>query len=224
MRKILLDLREMIVELQLQVTRQSKGAPAVGRGSGDPVLPFDVHASEVFDDLIKTLASWYGGVSEVDPLVLQGLDPVVKAHKLVDWHLRHYITVSRFEDGGLYFDDLRGILGKSMHAIGRRQPKMRLGECTCGRPVQARADQKAVACACGVVWGVGATRAAHVAQGAEQLVTAREAAQLGEISGRQLKPGTIQTWRRRGRLRSEGKNHSGEYLFRFGDIVALARS
>lgn len=59
LRKILLDLREMIAELQLQVTRQSKGAPPVGRGgSGDPVLPFDVDASDTFDDLIKTLARW----------------------------------------------------------------------------------------------------------------------------------------------------------------------
>lgn len=151
------------------------------------------------------------------------MNSTAKAYELVDWHLRHYITVSRRGDGGEYFDELRGLLGRCMHAISRKQPRIRLGECRCGRPVQARPDQKTVLCACGQIWGVGATRATHIARGADQLVTAQEAARLGEIYGKQLKPDTILSQRRRGRLLDEGKNDSGEYLFRFGDIVALAR-
>jgi hypothetical protein len=230
LRCLLLDVRELIDEIQLQVTRQSKSAPQPGRSSGGWVLPFDAQASAVFDLLRQTVTTWsvYLGTD----LKFQGMDSVRKSVAATEWLIEHSISASRNDRAGQLVADLERIVERGTAVIGHKSSRTRIGTCPCGRPVQARGDQQLVMCACGEVFDVEATRARLIREGlADCVVNTAEAVSLGELHDCVLKPDTIRKWYQRGKLvcadadAAEGNClHPGSHRFRFGDVLNLGRA
>lgn len=228
LRILLVEVRELIDEIQVQVTRQAKSAPQPGRSSGGWVLPFDAGASAAFDLLRQTVTTWsvYLGAE----LRLQGMDSVPKSIVATEWLIENCITASRNDRAGQLFIDLEKVADRGLSVIGPKRSRTRIGICHCGRPVQARGDQQLVMCACGEVYDVAATQERLMREGlAECVVTATEAVPLGELHDCALKPNTVIKWHQRGKLACAeaaegGCFHPGSHRFRFGDILSLAQA
>lgn len=224
LRKTLLDLDDMLSELQIQITRQTKSAPQPGKSSGveAPVL-FDEKASDANSLVVETLADWYTLMRAENPrgveaLVLQGRDQDDKARRLMTWHLRHYVTIGCHEPKR-YPDEIAYTLRQATKAVDLKQSKHVIGECSeCGRTVRAAASQKWKQCRCGQLYDVQASRQKLTQIGADQLVTARQAEGLGEIDGRRMKSKTILQWAARGKIEPADRNDE-PWQFRFGDLL-----
>jgi hypothetical protein len=228
LRILLIEVRELIDEIQLQVTRQGKSAPQPGRSSGGWVLPFDAGASAAFDLLRQTVTTW--AVHLGADLKLQGMDSVPKAIVATEWLITNCIKASRNDRAGQLYTDLERVVDRGMAVIGPKQSRTRIGICPCGRPVQARGNQSLVMCACGETYDVQATQERLMREGlAECVVTAAEAVPLGELHDCSLKQDTIRKWLQRERLScvdavDDVCTHFGSHRFRFGDILTLAQA
>lgn len=212
----LTTLREVIPELENQITRQVKGAPVVGRSSRTSKLPFDAAASESADVVINTLAAW----CEKPPEGLSSVtaDRTKTAALLVDWHLCHYILLSRRDDAAVYADEIHTALRYAMTAVDRRPEKVIVGRCRCGTALVAQPDLKDVECRiCAATYAADDLRRSVQQRTHDARVTARQAQALIGV-----RAGTVRKWCERGRLQSVGVDlHTSEMLFRLGDLQRL---
>lgn len=219
-RQTLLELRDLIDELETQISRQARNAPGevgVGKSSEEP-LPFDLGASLALDEVNTTLMFW------ATPPV--GMDKYSGALAMADELLSKIPYFATTKDAPDLVTDVRKARSKAMRAVDREVAKVPLGECDCGRTVHARAEARFYRCRCGVLYSVEQTRRRLRELGAEQLVTAREAERLGDVRGVRLLAGTVNKWRARGqilcRLAGPGRgcDHPGnDHVYRFGDLL-----
>lgn len=213
------DIREIIDELDVQITKQSVGAKSVGGKSSEASLVFDEHASEVLDLIVATLAPWTEGFNVTIAWI--SLTKAGKAVLLAEFLMKRTTDIARREpNAGQMLEECAYAYRKALEAIDRRQAKIPLGVCTCGRFVHGDGDAVVAVCACGEPWGVQATRERLTALGREQLVTAQEAIAIGQLEGRQFNKWTILSWVKRGKLDIRDVT-GGENYYRFGDLLAL---
>lgn len=223
LRNIILGLRDIAIELQTQVTKQSTGAPTVGSHEGHVwQLPFDLAASDTADSVLDTLAYWCeAGVVSVDSLpVLQ------KTLLLADWHLNEYMRLGRSEKGPQMYKDFDSALGKSVRVIDRKILKVWLGDCECGRSVRAYPSKTTTLCPCGALWDVQESREKLRKLGLDQVVSAVDAEALGEVWGAKIKQATVRVWRHRGKIECLRAVCDKEcvHIYRFGDLLSLHKA
>jgi hypothetical protein len=220
----LLDINTVISELGLQITRQSVGASIVGSsGNEEQPLPFDEAASNALDELIETLEPWTQEVS-TKRYLLPSLDKQTKARLFVGVLLYDIVKLSRHEHAGTAFEELRYAHRRALQVIDRQAGKIPLGSCECGRPVHAREGSRTVMCSCGTIYDVLASQARTKEFVDNYLITATEAAKMGEVKGRRFNTSTIRSWVRRNQLAVRDVDPAtGENLYRFGDLVELSR-
>lgn len=231
-RKILLDIYDLVEELEIQVTRQNV-APRQPGGTGTkdefPIL-FDQRASEVTDLVLETLGQWTGEVTRRQPAATTCSSRYERA-RLLTQHLATCALELSLEPG--IQDELRYLRSRVLKVIDIQPGTIPIGACGCGEVVRARArwqDNEWVyppttTCrGCGQLYDVATSRAKLQERGREQLVTAQEAVALGEIAeGVQFKEATIRNWVRRGHLEvRETDPVTRQNKFRFSDLLALA--
>lgn len=219
LRALLVEIRTLVGELELQITRQSVGEKSVGGKSDEAPMMFDEKASEALDIMLATLAAWTEGHSE--KLAWSSLSRAGKTIAICDWLIHNVVWLSRQDDAVTAYEEFEHLVRLSFFAIDRKVQKIPIGICDCGRPVHTTAARKTVSCACGQVYDVESSREKIRKQGEEQWVTADEAIALGEVRGRRFNKHTIRSWVRREKLVVRGLGTSGENLYRFGDLLAL---
>lgn len=216
LRKILIELKQMVTQLEIQVTRQAVGAKSPGGKSAETPLIFDAWASESADIVFQTLAAW----SEENPL---GVDAYTRARRQAQWLVDNVVVLSQDENAADCLDEVTHALRVALRTIDRKANLIPLGVCDCGTSILARPWKKVVVCnKCDSAYDVQATRANLQQLGRDRIVTAQEAIALGELYGKALNRKTITTWVRRGKLQ-QGENASGVYTYRFGDLLDLCR-
>src|SRR6266568_2374322 len=87
LRKVIMKLYDQIDELQVQVTRQSVGAPSVGSSGGhEQALPYDVGASNMADELRKVLTHWYIPKDTQEIVYVACMSAQIRTKWLALWH------------------------------------------------------------------------------------------------------------------------------------------
>ncbi len=219
-----MKLYDQIDELQVQVTRQSVGAPSVGSSGGhEQALPYDVGASNMADELRKVLTHWYIPKDTQEIVYVACMSAQIRTKWLALWHLSEFIRTARLESGPAMYAQMKAVAERSESAIDRKIAKVWVADCECGRTVRAHPDKAAITCECGETWDVAQARAEMKALGEEQLVTAREAESLGDVYGAQIRPATVRVWKHRGKLSCQRLycENGCDHAYRFGDILAL---
>ncbi|MFE7796997.1 hypothetical protein [Nocardia sp. NPDC057440] len=223
LRRLLLDILDVIDELEIQVTRQSVGARSVGSSGHDeqPVL-FDEAAQDALDHLLETLKPWCVEVTEHRFTISGSIDRSSLGRFFVKLLLHSVVQLSRNERAGTAFQELRLAHSKALAAVDRQRQKIALGTCGCGRPVHAREGALIVTCSCGREFDVQGSREQTRAWTEDYLITANQAVDLGEIGSKRFNASTIRSWVRRQRLNARGTDPtSGEALYRYGDLLGL---
>lgn len=187
------------------------------------------HLTLSFDDILfayfvgVSVRSWSG--LELDE-ALHGRDeaaPIQRAKRLAEWHLKEYVRLGRLDTGPQMFAEMKEVLSRSEAVIDRKEVKVWIGDCECGRSVRSLPRKKSILCPCGKLWDVQEARDALKTLGAEQVVSASDAASLGDIYGTRINPTTIRVWRHRGKLQCLSPNcgKGCSHVYRFGDILNL---
>lgn len=217
LRDLLIECRDLVDELEVQITRQSVGTKSVGGStSAEDPLVFDEAASKVLDQFLERLSNWALG----EKVAWVSLSRGGKAVFALDHLIANVFELSKQEGGYLAFGEFSYLKFKALSAIDRKEPKIPLGTCECGRMIHGKPGRSSAPCPCGAVYNVRASRLKLQLLGRDQLVTATQAVALGEIEGRRLNKNTIRSWAKRGKLESHGTD-DGENLYRFGDLLDL---
>jgi hypothetical protein len=228
LRDTLIGIKEMISELEIQITKQDKGAASVGGTSSDPKLPFDIGSSEALDHVEITLTHWFAeGADREHHWTFQGLTTEQRTRALVEWHLQNYVTMGRRETAPVMLADFDAALARANSAVDRKATKIWIGNCGCRAPVMAYPKQKTmVGCeGCGAEYDPARSRRELRVIGGEQLVTASQAESLGEVWGRTIKRNTVLRWHQRDRLscRRDDCQKGCTHMFRMSDVLVLHR-
>lgn len=203
-------------ELQIQITRQAKGAPSVGRPGGEVPLAFDDDASEASWVLATVLNVWSKEVpSPYTP------PREYSTTGLAVWLQHHTLALAALIDAGDCAIEINDAVTQATRAIDRHPPALFLGQCACGRALYLRSDSEWVDCACGRSHDAQAMREQNRAHGRQWMVTAREASRLlGEVYGKPISTAGIRQWVRRGKLAATVTDPSTrEDLFLLGDLL-----
>lgn len=222
LREILIEVADLAQDLEIQVTRQSVAAKSPGGEAAETPLMFDEYASEVARVVRDTLQPYYMPTGKLRAVELLGLS----VYAQIEWMARilafHVSVLVRDESNRSLYEEVMHARSLILKAIDRRPNLILLGVCGCKRPVYSLPDKRVYVCECGQVFDVQASRKILRGLGRDQLVTARQAEQLGEIEGKQLKAATIWKWVQRGKLDvADTDSTTGDRLYRFGDLLDL---
>lgn len=212
-------------ELQVAVTRQSKMAAPYrtgGKSSEHPTM-FDTTASEAAWVLRNTLRQWATEVACDCRVPYVKCDTVFPGDvkELAGWMVSRVI---RFIPHPEALDEICAAVDLGLRVIDRPPVRIYLGDCDCGARLYGDPDADEMSCwRCAFEHDPKTLRDRNIQRGGELLVTAKEAARyVGELYGIRLTANRIRVWHKRdGKL--EPVELNGELLFRFGDIVAIAR-
>lgn len=219
------SLKEYADELETQITRQDRGAPTVGGGSGEPKLAYDHDASQARDGLEIILAHWFAASTDPEAHAkLQGHTQERRIDILLAWFRHHCVYLGRSAGGPEILADLDQALNQAQRAVDRKNTKVWIGNCGCGKPVMAFPKQQAtVQCECGAEYDPQGSRRDLRVLGGQQVVTIRQAQKLGEVWGRKINPSTVRSWHRRQQLECQGdcveEGHIHTYLM--SDLLTL---
>lgn len=226
LRRNIVGLSAVVDELETTLTRQAVGAPSVGTsGNEEKSLPFDLGASRAYDAVRYILLHWYRMNRELF-LPEKASD---QTKYLADWHLTNYmnLTVAGVVNVTQMYRDFERALINATAAIDTRASRIWLGECDCGRTIRSYRDTSTVLCKCGILYDVQKRRADFKILGAEQIVSARDIEELGDLYGVAIKQSTVRSWKARGKLLCIqcGKDAGVcmSHIYRFGDVLDLQR-
>lgn len=231
LRKTLVAIKEIVHDLEIQITKQDRGARSVGGGgSHEAPLPFDLGSSEALSFIGDRLAHWFADVTDGKRhSAIQGLTTENRVKVLLWWHLQNYVWTGRYCGPDMLADFDEALL-KAVRAVDRKTSRIWIGNCDCNRPVHAYPNQKdLVDCECGQQYDPAKSRRDMRVLGGQQIVSARQAESLGEVFGRTIKRHTILQWHRREKLlcRSEDRDpvigcyRGCNHVFLMSDILTL---
>lgn len=225
LRQVIIDLKEYTDELETQITRQDKGAPSLGGGSGEPRLAFDIEASRARDQVEISLSHWFS-VSTLPEAhrSLQGLAVEQRIDLLLSWYKQFYVYLGQGSNGPEILASLDSALQSAQRACDRKQSKVWIGNC-CNTPVMAYPKQQTMAkCeVCESEYDPRVSRRSLRVEGGNQHVTVKQAMALGEIWGRKFNANTIKSWHRRDKIKCQNPDCAKgcEHKYRMSDLLAL---
>lgn len=225
LRKIIIGIKDIVNELQIQVTRQDVGAPSVGSSSNyyEPGVSFDIDASHSAKAVSDVLSRWFSPTGKHSVEILS--HGPVRDRLLAFWHIQNYVRTGRMETGPEMYRQMEQVLKQAESVIDRKPNKIWIGDCDCGRCLRSFPDEKTLVCTCGISWNVADCRAKLVSLGSEQVVSCRDAEDLGEVFGAKISQHTVRSWRRRRKLDCvvcvQENATCNTHLYRFGDILEL---
>lgn len=247
-RKDLRSIVGLMKELDTTLTRQSQTGSGNGGKNATRPLPFDVHASEMWDEAKTFLVNW------VRTFTL-GDWPDDTIPSICAWLLDKDQRIRGHEEGAYFVDEIGDVVRRLRRAIDLRPEMVYLGVCphvlgqergedgeqhpvTCRHQMYARKRDESYDCPgepgipCGAIYNVEERQAFLWTLARDQRATIGDCAKVLAVFGLPVKSETIWNWARARTQRGTvypakvwpvGHNDKGENVYRVGDIEELAR-
>lgn len=236
LKQLLGDVRALLRELNVALSRQSRIGPRLpgGKGSEAP-LPFDLAASEAADVLLAhTITRWaldiwrHGRQTPGQTWARSEApkDPVAYLLSVVD-------LVKGQNYAAVMLDEIRAAVQNARETIDLSKDYLEAGACpTCSARLLARPGDVQIECRrCGATYDVGDRRLAMLADAEDRLLTAKECERLVDVLLRhgesdrvrkRIPAGSVRGWASRGELEAVGVDLEGRPTYRFGDVLDKA--
>jgi hypothetical protein len=219
LRVALTDAPDLLAELDIDLTRQSRTGTRIGGRTAERPLPYDPAASLVRDALTSTLRTWC--------LVLAGdlLGQAPADEDLVE-HLADRIEAVRHHiEGGTLVDEVcAAVTIARTHLHRDHDPTLLAGNCpTCGHTVYARHGAATARCHtpdCDGVVDVAAWRLRARQSLPTRTLPMAQLLRALAVLGHDVPEGTVKSWIHRGHLQPTG-TRDGRHVYRVADAIAL---
>lgn len=228
----------LIVELDVELSRQERQARSTVMVSGTPdrPLPVNLKAGQVRDHLHAVLHHWVRQVARVRAIDPDPVDTVVTN---AQWLLRHRRAVRAFHDVEQLVAGVTSAVERARRVIDNRSLRIYVGECgavdaedgyVCTQPLWADSAYALCRCTfCGASWAsmerweqyVGKVKAERQAQVAGMHLGARRMAAVLTALGMRIDESTVRKYARTGRVVSTGVDQQGRKVYLAGDVMAL---
>lgn len=230
--KALGNVRWLLHELDLVITRQTAKAEHVGGASREQPLVFSAEASDLRWALVNTVTTWARLVAEEKPATLPRGDAGLAAAWLtghVEW-LRHHRAANEA------VEEITSVIRRCLRAIDVAPARLYAGPCSienpdepCGHDLYADPMSAVVTCpACGKRYDVTERKAWLMETARDHLASANEASALCyKLLGDLVTTAMIRGYVRRGRLAQHGARMDGSRevaLYRIGDVIDAAQA
>jgi len=220
---------QLVYQLNLTITRQSRlggrnGSRATTRG-----LPYDQRASDALTLLRATLAGWVRVIAHDQPQHY----PIDKTLAMAVWLRSRTDLIAVHEAAADLWLEITDATHKGRQAVDAPRQRVYAGPCWAKHPqtgqeclehLYARPRAAHVACrACGTVHDVEARKEAMRASLHGMLMTTWEIARLaGYFDGIPAEKtfNLLTTWAAKGRIVPAGRNRAGRALYPFGETIA----
>lgn len=228
------DVPALEVDLEVTLTRQDR----IGDRSGGAVrravepLPFSPVASEAGWVLANTLSTWARHVAEERGVPGPHGSPA--ASIAARWLLGHVEWLRHRPEAAEALDEIRAAVGGVRIVIDARAPRWYAGPCgaldqetgeECVTDLYALPGAAEVRCpVCGAVFDAPARREWLLAAADDTLAHAELIGRAAAALGVQITPADVRYYAGSGQVVAHGVSRSGGPLYRFGDVLEVARS
>lgn len=230
------------------IARLSRFDRSPGRSAERP-LPFSWEAADATWAAANTLTTWARHIADTRGIPLPEPagpmhGPVCRAQPchhhtcaritsrsrehpmaaVATWLTRQLGWLRHRPEAAEAFDELTDACRLAVRTVDNPPVRWYAGPCDCGVDLYAAPSARWVRCRdCGTEHDANARREwlLHLAE--DQLARASLVAAALTALGLPTKDATVRKWAERGRLIPHGTDHHGRPLYRFGDVLALAR-
>lgn len=227
--QLLADLKavpDLVVELEVTLTRQDRFAGSVGvqARSAEKPLPFHGRASKAASALARELGVWCHDLAGCLGVVV---DVEYTPAALAGWLVEHVDAVRTHPAAGELVAGVGRVVAAAVRVVDRPVERWYAGPCACGEDLYARSSKGSVQCpACGAVYDIEQRREELLTALEDQLATASEVCRVLGLLGWRVTPSRIRGWVHRNRLVARPP-HPGDSRqhprYRIGDVHALAK-
>lgn len=218
------DLPDLMHELDLVITRQTRYTDKQRISGGETPLPFNPHASEVAHVTRMTI------LVHVDEIARTRGESIPQTWATIEQYLRAQTGwLTTHPDGAQRIDEIIAAIDEATKAIDRPRERRYIGTCGTlieidGTPIDCpeelyTARDTATCPRCGTTWNTETRQNAMLDRLRDHLMPAADLARTLTIYGHPTKPNTIRQWRRRGHLTPDTVNPEGQPLYRLGDAL-----
>ena len=224
------DVPALIDDLHITLTRQDVLGGSSGRRAAETSLPWKDTASEALWVLTNVVMSWTREIQDPDTIPFPDA-PIAGAR----WLLSNVRHAAGHKDAGQLVDEIASAVARAYEVIDRPPALLLAGQCGndgCEEYLYAKPEAKTTKCrACETVHEVEERRQWLVAYASEmQLPAALCLSWVRLLMGKTIPRGTWDRWVHYGRQPQAGRrglhvaavDHSGNPLYRFGDVRDLA--
>ena len=209
---------DVMADLRIEHARLAvKGSGVTGRGSAEPPLPYVPAASDAMTGLwaALTTACRILALGQSDQMPDAGILPVCA------WLAEREDAIPLRAEGPDIVAELDAAMGRALHVCDNPPEKVLRGKCFCGTELLSPRGAPVVRCnGCGHQWRGEQLDEALQAHIVDKLAHWAELEGYGHGALR-IPRGTLDSWRRRGKLRPLSRSRGGEPLYRVGDMLNL---
>ena len=209
---------DVIADLRIEHARLAvKGGGVSGRGTAEPPLPYVPAASDAMTELwtALTTACRIIALGQADQMPDAGILPVCA------WLAEREAAIPLRAEGPDIVAELDKAMGRALRVCDSPPEKVLRGKCFCGTELLSARGAAVVSCrGCGHQWRGEQLDEALEAHIADRLTPWPELEGYGHGVLR-IPRGTLDSWRRRDKLRPVSRNLDGEPLYRVGDMLNL---
>lgn len=233
LRAELRDVRWLVEQLTLTLTRQTAVGDRHGGRSAERPLPYHHHASVDLESLRDGLAAWCRDLAARRGVTL---DTDHTPDGYARWLLRWPSEITIHPDAGELHSDVLALTRAARRTIDRHPDLRYLGPCDrCGHDLYVPVHARRTVCRgdadgepCDAEYAVEDRRVWLLEQAVDQLRTARQlSAELPWVSGIAVSAKLISMWAHRGKLTVYGPHPRDERQaarYRVGEVVDVARA
>ncbi len=235
LKQLLGSVPELLRDLDVALSRQSRIGTPSGRKGHERPLPYDPAASEATAVLLAhTITRWALDVWRHARMIPgQGWgatrppdNPVVYLVAVLD-----RIRTRRY--AATMLDEIRAAVTNAREVIDLSKDYLEAGTCpTCSARLLARPGDVQITCRrCGARWGVQERRSVMLADAEGRWLTATQCERLVDVFLRhgttdrirkRVPAGSVRGWASKGLIEPRGLNEQGSPLYRLGDVLDRA--
>lgn len=227
------DVPALEVELEVTVTRQDRIGDRSGGGARRAVepLPYSPVAAEAGWVLANTLTTWARHVAEERGAPAPHGQPA--ASVAARWLLGHVEWLRHRPEAAEALDEIRAAIAGVRIVIDARAPRWYAGPCgaedeetgqVCPVDLYALPGASAVRCpSCGAEYDADARQEWLLAAADDALAHAELIGRAAAALGVHITPADVRYYAASGQVVAHGCNAAGNPVYRFGEVVAVAR-
>lgn len=202
-------------ELRIEHMRAAtKGMALISKGTAETPMPWVEAASQALEQLRTAL------VTACRALVLDQELPEDRIGAMCAWLAQREDSIPLRPEGPDIVAELDAAMARAMRVCDTPPERVLRGRCACGDELRSRPGAGVVTCRCGLTYRgdqLDETLQAHIV---DHLAPWADLEGYGHGALR-IPRGTLDSWRRRGKLRPVSRTINGEPLYRVGDMLNL---
>jgi hypothetical protein len=213
------------VELDVTLTRQDRiGEPggSGGRRAVEP-LPYSTAASAVGWTLTNTVTTWCRHVMEQRGEAVGAPQPGPGAANAARWLLGHVEWLRHRPEAAEAFEEIQYAVAQARIVIDQRTPRWYAGPC--GADLYGLPGAEVIRCReCGTEFDAEARREWLLAAADDTLAHAELIGRAAAALGVEISPADVRWYAASGQIVAHGVSRAGSALYRFGDVLEVARN